>query len=150
MTVGVGWCTSRTFIDHPRYNQQPTTIIDHRHSRCFPAGVKPPWPQVLLTTGAMNPPHKGHAQLLRQAKERLESAGYQVGCPLPARLHGTGMRDDERTFPMLTFHWRSNIFDESRGTSRIFTVFHRSFNTTLVPMTLDNQLDLERHGQRPI
>eukprot|EP00438_Fugacium_kawagutii_P021088 Skav205911 [mRNA] locus=scaffold123:514949:522804:+ [translate_table: standard] len=27
----------------------------------------------------MNPPHKGHAQLLRQAKERLESAGYQVG-----------------------------------------------------------------------
>lgn len=33
---------------------------------------------VLLTTGAMNPPHKGHAQLLRQARERLEGAGYQV------------------------------------------------------------------------
>ena len=33
---------------------------------------------VLLTTGAMNPPHQGHAQLLRQAKLRLEAAGYQV------------------------------------------------------------------------
>ena len=26
----------------------------------------------------MNPPHRGHAQLLRQAKVRLEAAGYQV------------------------------------------------------------------------
>ena len=33
---------------------------------------------VVLTTGAMNPPHKGHAQLLHQAKERLEAAGFQV------------------------------------------------------------------------
>ncbi|CAK9043790.1 Nicotinamide/nicotinic acid mononucleotide adenylyltransferase (NMN/NaMN adenylyltransferase) (Nicotinamide mononucleotide adenylyltransferase) (NMN adenylyltransferase) (Nicotinate-nucleotide adenylyltransferase) (NaMN adenylyltransferase) [Durusdinium trenchii] len=33
---------------------------------------------VLLTTGAMNPPHRGHAQLLHQARERLEEAGYQV------------------------------------------------------------------------
>lgn len=40
--------------------------------------MKPSQPQVVLTTGAMNPPHKGHAQLLHQAKERLEAAGFQV------------------------------------------------------------------------
>ncbi|CAJ1436721.1 unnamed protein product [Effrenium voratum] len=33
---------------------------------------------VLLTTGAMNPPHRGHAQLLRQASERLTKAGFAV------------------------------------------------------------------------
>jgi len=33
---------------------------------------------VLLTTGAMNPPHRGHAQLLRQARARLEQEGYDV------------------------------------------------------------------------
>lgn len=36
--------------------------------------------KVLLTTGAMNPPHRGHAQLLHQARERLEEAGYQAKC----------------------------------------------------------------------
>lgn len=33
---------------------------------------------VIVTTGAMNPPHRGHAQLLRQAQQRLEEAGYEV------------------------------------------------------------------------
>jgi len=33
---------------------------------------------VLVTTGAMNPPHRGHAQLLRQAAARVEAAGYGV------------------------------------------------------------------------
>ena len=33
---------------------------------------------VLLTTGAMNPVHRGHAQQLHQAGERLNAAGYQV------------------------------------------------------------------------
>lgn len=33
---------------------------------------------VVLTTGAMNPVHRGHAQQLHQARERLEAAGYRV------------------------------------------------------------------------
>lgn len=33
---------------------------------------------VILTTGAMNPPHRGHAALLHQARERLEAGGYEV------------------------------------------------------------------------
>jgi nicotinic acid mononucleotide adenylyltransferase len=33
---------------------------------------------VILTTGAMNPAHRGHAQLLHQAAARLEAAGYKV------------------------------------------------------------------------
>jgi len=33
---------------------------------------------VVLTTGAMNPPHQGHAQLLRQARARLEALGHTV------------------------------------------------------------------------
>jgi len=33
---------------------------------------------VLLTTGAMNPVHRGHAQQLHQARERLETVGYGV------------------------------------------------------------------------
>lgn len=33
---------------------------------------------VILTTGAMNPPHRGHAQLLQQARHRLEKEGYDV------------------------------------------------------------------------
>ena len=39
-------------------------------------GAKPQC--VLLTTGAMNPPHRGHAQLLHQARLRLEKEGYDV------------------------------------------------------------------------
>ncbi|OLP97536.1 Nicotinamide mononucleotide adenylyltransferase [Symbiodinium microadriaticum] len=54
--------------------------------RCFPerlaearaAASSSLRPCVLLTTGAMNPPHKGHAQLLRQAAERLQREGYCV------------------------------------------------------------------------
>lgn len=43
-------------------------------------GGKPPKAgyAVLVTTGAMNPPHRGHLQLLRQAHERLEAHGYCV------------------------------------------------------------------------
>lgn len=33
---------------------------------------------VLLTTGAMNPVHKGHLQMIHQARERLEAEGYSV------------------------------------------------------------------------
>mmetsp|Transcript_90768 Transcript_90768/g.143449 ORF Transcript_90768/g.143449 Transcript_90768/m.143449 type:complete len:257 (+) Transcript_90768:55-825(+) len=33
---------------------------------------------VILTTGAMNPAHRGHAQLLHQAAARLSEAGYHV------------------------------------------------------------------------
>lgn len=33
---------------------------------------------VVLTTGAMNPPHRGHAVLLHQAAARLEKDGYAV------------------------------------------------------------------------
>lgn len=33
---------------------------------------------VVVTTGAMNPIHLGHAQLLRQAKVRLEAAGFGI------------------------------------------------------------------------
>merc|ERR1719491_2062891 len=33
---------------------------------------------VLLTTGAMNPIHLGHVQLLHQARERLEQCGFGV------------------------------------------------------------------------
>lgn len=32
----------------------------------------------ILTTGAMNPPHRGHVQLLHQAAARLEQQGYSV------------------------------------------------------------------------
>eukprot|EP00747_Dinoflagellata_sp_TGD_P073957 gnl/TRDRNA2_/TRDRNA2_158133_c1_seq1.p1 gnl/TRDRNA2_/TRDRNA2_158133_c1~~gnl/TRDRNA2_/TRDRNA2_158133_c1_seq1.p1 ORF type:complete len:293 (-),score=63.89 gnl/TRDRNA2_/TRDRNA2_158133_c1_seq1:60-917(-) len=35
-------------------------------------------PAVVITTGAMNPIHKGHVQMLRQAKMRLEKSGYAV------------------------------------------------------------------------
>eukprot|EP00929_Paragymnodinium_shiwhaense_P079057 TRINITY_DN4108_c0_g1_i1.p1 TRINITY_DN4108_c0_g1~~TRINITY_DN4108_c0_g1_i1.p1 ORF type:complete len:278 (-),score=43.90 TRINITY_DN4108_c0_g1_i1:350-1126(-) len=33
---------------------------------------------VVLTTGGMNPAHRGHVQLLKQAAKRLEEAGYGV------------------------------------------------------------------------
>lgn len=33
---------------------------------------------VILSTGAMNPAHRGHAQLLHQAADRLSKAGYKV------------------------------------------------------------------------
>jgi nicotinic acid mononucleotide adenylyltransferase len=33
---------------------------------------------VLLTTGAMNPVHKGHISLITQAKERIDADGYEV------------------------------------------------------------------------
>ena len=33
---------------------------------------------VLLTTGAMNPVHKGHISLISQAKERIDADGYEV------------------------------------------------------------------------
>ncbi|CAE8696562.1 unnamed protein product [Polarella glacialis] len=33
---------------------------------------------VVLTTGAMNPPHRGHVQMLHQARARLEAEGYGV------------------------------------------------------------------------
>lgn len=41
--------------------------------------AKPNTPMaVLLSTGAMNPVHKGHVQMLHQARERLEREGYAV------------------------------------------------------------------------
>lgn len=33
---------------------------------------------VLITTGAMNPVHRGHVSMLHQAKDRLYEAGYKV------------------------------------------------------------------------
>jgi len=33
---------------------------------------------VVVTTGAMNPPHQGHLQMLHQAKARLEAEGFAV------------------------------------------------------------------------
>jgi len=45
---------------------------------------RPPWARpprgfaVLLTTGALNPVHAGHVEMLRSAAQRLEEAGYGV------------------------------------------------------------------------
>ncbi|CAE7473347.1 unnamed protein product [Symbiodinium natans] len=64
----------------PRAPEEPWPL-----PRCFPerlaearAAASTLRPCVLLTTGAMNPPHKGHAQLLRQAADRLHREGYCV------------------------------------------------------------------------
>jgi len=52
----------------------PCAILHKRLKEC--KGSKPQC--VLVTTGAMNPPHRGHAQLLYQARVRLEKEGYDV------------------------------------------------------------------------
>jgi hypothetical protein len=49
--------------------------------RCF--ALAPAWDPRIPGRGVADhrrheSPHKGHAQLLRQARERLEGAGYQV------------------------------------------------------------------------
>jgi len=51
-----------------------------RHHRDLCRGMPKPSKgfAVLLTTGAMNPVHKGHVQMLHQARERLESEGFAV------------------------------------------------------------------------
>ena len=41
-------------------------------------GAPVPPVAVLLTTGAMNPPHRGHAAMLHAAATRLRAAGYHV------------------------------------------------------------------------
>jgi len=50
-----------------RYTEYPDAAIE------YPKGTA-----VILTTGGMNPSHRGHVQLLHQARERLERDGYGV------------------------------------------------------------------------
>ncbi len=40
--------------------------------------ARPKGSAVLLTTGAMNPAHRGHASMLHQARSRLEADGVAV------------------------------------------------------------------------
>lgn len=57
-----------------QHESWPCETLQKGRLRC--AGCKQQC--VLVTTGAMNPPHLGHVELLRQARFRLEAEGYGV------------------------------------------------------------------------
>lgn len=57
--------------------------LKRRPKEALPAGIAEegspePGPCVVVTTGAMNPPHRGHTALVHQARARLEALGYDV------------------------------------------------------------------------
>lgn len=72
-------------------------ILDARRAG-LSAGVKAARAAVLLSTGAMNPVHVGHAELLRSAARRLEQEGYAVLGAFLSPTHDDYVQPKARSF----------------------------------------------------
>eukprot|EP00929_Paragymnodinium_shiwhaense_P107784 TRINITY_DN74146_c0_g1_i1.p1 TRINITY_DN74146_c0_g1~~TRINITY_DN74146_c0_g1_i1.p1 ORF type:complete len:642 (-),score=155.60 TRINITY_DN74146_c0_g1_i1:81-1925(-) len=85
-------------------------------------------PGVLVAHGTLNPVHKGHLGMMRQARKRLEDAGIEVVgawlCPLGGAAAGRSAAATKAEGPTLSFPFRAKLVELATCDDPLIAVGH--------------------------